>query len=70
MCGLGPRVECAVLGSVDAVIALRVSQQVDQSQVLITEERLGQSDSRLFRKGHGPQQITVAFAAIRESGRT
>jgi hypothetical protein len=29
MCGLDPRVECAVLVSVDAVIALRVSQQVD-----------------------------------------
>src|SRR6202022_600889 len=41
MCGLGPRVECAVLGSVDAVIALRVSQQAEASQILISEERFG-----------------------------
>jgi hypothetical protein len=36
MCGLGPRVECAVLVSVDAVIASRVSQQTDQSQFLMS----------------------------------
>jgi hypothetical protein len=32
MRGLGPRVERVVLGSVDTVIASRVSQQADQSQ--------------------------------------
>ena len=47
MCGLGPRVECAVLVSVDAVIALRVSQQVDQSKVLMSLSR-GELDGRVI----------------------
>src|ERR1700730_5017237 len=33
MCGLGPRVECAVFVSVNDVIASRVSQHGDQSQI-------------------------------------
>jgi hypothetical protein len=32
MCGLGPRLDRVVPGSVDTVIASRVSQQADQSQ--------------------------------------
>src|ERR1700732_3516068 len=47
MCGLGPRVEWAVLVSVDAVIALRVSQRVDQSKVLMSLSR-GELDGRVI----------------------
>ena len=47
-CGLGPRVECAVLVSADAVIASRVSQQVDQSQVLISAEWFGAIGQQVY----------------------
>jgi hypothetical protein len=50
MCGLDPRVECAVLVSVDAVIALRVSQQLDQSKVFLSLSRF-ELDGRVISEG-------------------